>query len=302
MPTDNHRDWYARFDKDLNLCSPLEVEVEKARGAFLIEPCRAYEFNNKGYSIAWTVNSFEGQRRTRENLKRILSWPVDIDTGNKPEMLEKIIKIAYPSKIVETKKGFHLYYDAVDASVDSYAEIVVDRLCYYFGADESLKDVTKLLRVPGFDHLKNPSEPFLVKEICSHDVKYTEAQMRYIFKLPQEHEDNLETKKEARKAFEHDDGLWDRIYNLDCEEALLRISGADFVGYEAFTFSRSNRGKKQIIVNGKGTGCWLDKEKRIGSTKKGGPTISNWIRWYGHTWSEVVKIMKKEFPELWTRS
>lgn len=269
--------------------------------ALEIVPMEASKWNEQGFGIFWAVQDFGNQPRQKKFLKKINSWCIEMDSGTKDQQLEKLERAPYPSSVIETKRGFHVYYNAEDAVAENYQEIVQDRLIPYFKADPNAKDICRILRVPGFKHLKNPKEPFEVKEIFKCDVRYTERQMRFNFKLNEKEEKLSRAKQELRKEFKTEgDDLWEKVYNLDCEAALERLSGKACVSYENFSFRRVTSGNLNIFVDNKAMSCWIDgNTKKIGSLDKGGPTIAQWLRWYGHSWRDTIEILKMEFPELW---
>jgi hypothetical protein len=133
------------------------------QGFTRIKRSDAHDWNQKGYGIFQTVNWFIGPRR-KSKLQGINAWAVDIDTGSKEQMLLKIHQGLIPTLVVETKRGYHLYWKAKDGSERTWKAIVWDRLVPFYGADRNAKDLCRTLRVPGFLHQKDLANPFLVKE------------------------------------------------------------------------------------------------------------------------------------------
>lgn len=285
------RDWYRIH------------ESTKNSGAIKLAPREATDWNKSGWGIFHTVNQFSGPRR-KENLTHINAWAIDIDRGNKDEQLERIENAPlWPSLVVETRNGFHVYWNALHASQEHYEAIVVGRLIPYFGADEKAKDMARLLRVPGYYHQKDPTHPYLISVRSWNNCSYSENDMLYAFPISEEKKKELEIKKELRIALKKEEStagdLWEGVYNIDCEAALQKLSGSPHVKGETYTFRRVSSGNLNIYVNGKSTSSWIDKNKRIGSMNGGGPTVFNWLKWFGKSNAEVVQIMKEVFPELW---
>lgn len=258
-----------------------------------------------GYGIFATVNSFNGPRR-KENLTRINAWAIDMDDGTKQQMHDKLEAfIAPPSLIVETKRGYQAYWFARDARPECWDYIVLERLVPHFGSDANARDLCRILRVPGFLHLKDPADPFPVMKVWQHKVFYTEHQFVNLLEkeLPwrpskQRHAAHLAEARASSPTFSASDTLWDAIWNLNCEEGLGRLSGHWAVGGEAYTFRRTTRGNLNIFVNGKSTSCFLDESRRIGSLDGGGPTLVQWLRWFKHDWKTVIAVLKEIFPQL----
>lgn len=283
-----HRDWYRIHDSD------------QKSGAIPISPDEAESWNKSGWGIFHTVQLFRGSRK-KENLDRITSWAIDIDKGTKEKQLALMKKSPlYPNLVIESKNGLHIYWNSKNATQETYEAIVLDRLIPFFDADPRAKDVSRLLRVPGFFHVKNPKDPFLVKVLYWNPGRYTEDDMFYAFRLSRAKEQESVVKQELRTAFRvYGDNLWEKVFNLDCEAALTRLSGTTHVFGETYSFKKVSSGNLNIFVNNKSTSCWVDTNKRIGSPNGGGPTIFSWLKWFGRKNSEVVSIMKGEFPELW---
>lgn len=257
--------------------------------------------NQQGWGIFHTVNFFkEGGGRTIENLSRIRAWYVDIDGPDKNLMRERIkASPLEPTAIVETKNGFHLYWFVVDATTELYRKINL-RLVNHYDGDRNATDLARVLRTPGFMHMKNPRDPFFVghPRKPNYELVYTERMMLDAY-APHPDEAGMQKARPAVFVRDPGDNLWERIYNLDQEEALRRVSGWGVVGGEIYTFSPpTRRGTLNIRVNGKQSSCWIDERKRIGSRSKGGPTIYDWLRWFGHSTATCLEIVKDLFPEL----
>jgi hypothetical protein len=277
--------YYARHDVDGG--APFEIQLNEAE-----------RLNAKGYAIFWSVNTFKGARK-KENLVSINSWAIETDAGSKAEQWEVIRSGLVPSLIIETARGFHVYFYAKDATVENFHAIVWDRLVPFYRADDNAKDVSRILRVPGFYHCKDPQNPFLVRVVSQFSISYSEADLLHFYKVPESTKKTVEQRNELRKLFSHaGDDFWERVWAMDCEVALERLSGTKWVNHEEFTFRRTASGNLNIYVNGKGTSCWVDRNGRIGSLSGGGPTIAQWLKWYGHDYREVYRILIEVFPEL----
>jgi hypothetical protein len=282
--------WYRMRDSDPDGVMPVTQQ-------------EAHSWNERQWGIFATVNEFDGPRRIA-NLRRICAWAVDIDDGTKEEQAARIVgSPLWPSLVVETKRGYQVYWRAKDATVPTWNEIVLERLVPYFGADLRARDIARILRVPGFLHWKDPANPFRIRTVWEWDVAYHEAALFDAFTSKAEtekHAEHFEAKAQWRSV--DGDGFWDRLYNFDCAAGLQFMSGHSAVKGERFTFRRVTNGNRNILVNGKGTSCWIDKHGRIGSLDKGGPTLFCWLRWYGHADRECVRVLKELFPELEAKS
>lgn len=264
-----------------------------------VDPNKWNEINLSGYGVFHTVNEFSSTVRRECYLKKLKYFYVDFDSTTKDEQMKKILDFLLPTAVIESKNGYHVYWGIKDDLILEHGlenalkiyKYINSNLCKMMGSDQ-LKDAARLLRTPNFYHMKNKNDPFLVKEVFSNGPSYY-AKDFYAF-LPQEKEKTIETKtiKKDYIAVENEvDEFWRWANSLDCKSSLERLSGSSYVNGEIFEVPI----KGNIKVNGKVSGAWIDKNGLIGSTKNGGPTIVNWLMFYGHSKGEVAKIIKEVF-------
>lgn len=269
-----------------------------------LDEARQWNAPERGFGVFQTVNDFGDGPRRKDHLVRIRAWAVDMDEGTKAEMHARLhASPLVPSLIVETKRGFQAYWCARDGVADHWNAIVLERLVPHFGADRNARDLCRILRVPGFLHLKDPADPFLIRTAWQHHVSYTERQMAAAWPWRCATAERVaEVRAEVAGALPHsgasDDAFWQAVANLDCRDALERLSGTGYVNGERFTFRRVASGNANIFCDGRGTSCWIDASGKIGSLDKGGPFASHWLRWYGNDWPTVVKALKEIYPHL----
>lgn len=277
-----------------------------SRSAIPVSPVDAKRFNTPelGFGIFTTVNAFNGARR-KENLIRINAWAVDMDTGPKTQQQRTLLSSPLvPSMIVETKRGYQAWWGARDGNQEHWNAIVLERLVPFFGADKNARDLCRLLRMPGYLHLKDPADPFRCRIVHRHEVLYTERQIAQAFAWVPDKATQRAAHDSARRAaaaeLNSDPGesLWDAIYRLDCGEGLMRLSGHWAVQGESYKLRPTQRGRFNLFVNGKGCSVFVDEHKRIGSLSGGGPTLAQWLKWYGHDWKTVIAVLKEVFPKL----
>jgi hypothetical protein len=275
--------------------------ARRVDGCFPVGSRDPHELNRDGYGVFVAVNVFRGARRT-SNLVRIRAWAAEIDGGKR--RAERTISRSpiRPSIVVESKRGFHLWFLARDATAENYRAIVGDRLVPFFGADPAVKDIARVLRAPGFYHLKDPSDPFLVRVVDRSGAVYSEREMLEAFPdiggAQRRLRDRQRRARAARAQQVLGGDFWDRAHALDCEMALTRLSGHPAVAGEQYEFHRLGSGKLRIVVNGDPSGCWIDSDGKIGSCDRGGPGVAQWIRWFGHSYREVRRVLVEAFPEL----
>jgi len=193
---------YALHDYDENL---------KRQGAFEIRLEDVQRLNKLGYGIHHLVNNFKGERKATNCIK-INYWIADIDDGTKEKMLENINCLPLkPTIVVETKKGFHCYWRAIDATAENYKEIekgLIKRL----NADVHCTDVCRLLRFPTTFHMKDPSTPFKVKVIQFNKQAFYEKEMLCTYKLPQK--PRVHACQFGNKNDFVDEKNWERLFKV----------------------------------------------------------------------------------------
>ena len=292
------RDFYILKDGGDNSCGAIRVDdVEELQ-----------KYNDDGYGIYWTVNSFTDGIRRESNLKRLNSFYVDIDMGTKESILEKFKYTMGPSRLIETKNGFHAYWDIEDdmiaemgkeKAINLYKQIMKFRIIPFFKGDRNAADVSRILRVPFFLHQKNPDDKFEIRDHEVNNPGYTWRMIEKAFPWEIKPMKTDRLKASLKKDYKFvSDSIWEKIWELDSMDALIRLSGAKYVGGEVFSFNRTSSGNHNILVNGKGTSCWVDSEGKIGSHQNGGPTITQWLKWYNHSYRDVINIIKEIYPEI----
>jgi hypothetical protein len=263
----------------------------------------AEKLNHQGFGIFWTVQKMKDELvRTKANVEKIISWAIDIDAGSKEEQKTRIKKFLTPSLVIETKRGYQVYYNAKDASLENFESIMEDYLLPALDGDRNASDLARVLRAPNFYHLKNPNDPFFVKVVHTSENVYSEEQIKKVFPLTSQQKQTQSIRNEFKREmkFVGGDDVWQKIWNLDCEQALMRLSGTEAVGFETYTFKKAPRGCLNIFVNGQGTSCWIDPQKRIGSKTKGGPSVAQWVNWFHKDYKKTLKFLKQIFPEVFS--
>ena len=88
-----------------------------------------------------------------------------------------------PSLVVETSPGLFYRYWLVDGDwpADEQGRTdfagVMACMCAQYGSDAGAKDISRVLRMPGFLHRNNPDEPHMVRVVGGNRRRYTRAQI-----------------------------------------------------------------------------------------------------------------------------
>src|SRR5690625_806078 len=129
--------------------------------------------NQRGAAVAFAVNETNGHDRTAESITRIRAYFTEIDgiptDQEKQPKLFDLFKIGNlePSAVVETRNGLHAYwYSTGEEPVDpADYKRVNNRIATYHNGDRNALDISRVLRLPGYYHMKNPDAPHPIQVI-----------------------------------------------------------------------------------------------------------------------------------------
>ena len=114
-------------------------------------------YNESLYGVYVTVNKTESKSRKKDDivLARAI-WQEDDGDG-------KEIKLP-PSFTVETSPNKYHRYWIIDGGTTDFErwQMIMDVMVNQYGSDPNAKDLCRVMRLPGFNHVKDPSNPFLV--------------------------------------------------------------------------------------------------------------------------------------------
>nr|WP_213396240.1 AAA family ATPase [Yoonia sp.] len=126
-------------------------------------------YSARGAGIFVTINETDLRGREKHNVTRIRA--VFVDTDGAPQ---EPIDAAIPHIVVESSPGkYHDYWLVKDCPIEAFTPYQI-KLSEIYGTDDGVKDLPRVLRLPGFVHQKIDSKkgligtPFMVKVIdCS---------------------------------------------------------------------------------------------------------------------------------------
>jgi|GEM_PF-2946228 len=121
------------------------------------------ELNKQGAGIFFTPNPCKDGRAEKD--VTAIEWVyVDMDTGTKKEMQAKIkASPIRPDMIIESSRSYHLYW-RVNCNKKEFDQIT-QGLIEFFDGDKAISSTNEVLRFPGFYHMKDPANPFMVNII-----------------------------------------------------------------------------------------------------------------------------------------
>lgn len=115
-------------------------------------------YNQNGYGVFCNINETDGLGRELVNMKCIRAHVVDLDNIiTAVSSYERACNTnPQPSFAVQTSEGkFHIYWRVTPYSGNEYYSFIQRKLRQSYDGDKSVIDSSRVLRVPGFYHLKN---------------------------------------------------------------------------------------------------------------------------------------------------
>lgn len=154
------------------------------------------QYNREGYCVYITVNETDGPKRRKENIIRARAiWVEDDNVQENGFRTDFPIE---PSLIVESSKGkYHYYWFTSTKKIDEWNQVMKTMVISH-GCDNKAKDISRVLRLPGFKHNKDPKNPFLTRIVANSGKRYLWQQIRTHFPPFQETEQTKEKEKEFK--------------------------------------------------------------------------------------------------------
>lgn len=143
-----------------------------------------------GAGVFMAVNEMRGEWRNTESVASIRTYYADLDdldAETKPGGLETLLDAELrPSAVVESKNGFHAYWFASEGEDLSLYRQIELGIRDHFGACPRALDAARVLRAPGFPHLKNRDDPYMVRVVHLEDTNYTAGELASAYRPPDE--------------------------------------------------------------------------------------------------------------------
>jgi hypothetical protein len=162
------------FDRELECRAIRSKDVRQITGA----PHDVFDsldaLNRSGYDIFVTINETDGKDIKGANVTRVRALFADFD-GSPLSNLDHIpLK---PSFMVNTSLGKHHAYWLIDDCPLDQFKPMQQKLAQILDSDPAVCDLGRIMRVPGFYHLKG--DPFMVTIDCPEQVnRYSFADMK----------------------------------------------------------------------------------------------------------------------------
>jgi hypothetical protein len=137
-----------------------------------------------GMAVFVMVNAGDLQGRRSENVTSLRALFVDDDKGLLPPDSMQLAALP-PTLTVRTRKGWHHYWVLVPGEALSAFTSAQAALAAHFRTDPAVKDLARVMRLPGFLHQKDPSNPVLVQLVRAGSERYRIADVLKAYPAPQ---------------------------------------------------------------------------------------------------------------------
>jgi len=133
--------------------------------------------NKKGAGVFFTVNKTDLKGRSRDHITKVRAVFIDLDGTPLPRSFD-----LQPHAIINTSPNkYHCYWLVDDMHLETFT-LYQQALAKKFNSDPCVKDLSRVMRVPGFYHCKK--SPYPIKIVSLHDLKpYCKNEIRDVFKL-----------------------------------------------------------------------------------------------------------------------
>lgn len=121
-------------------------------------------YQAQGFGVFVNVNEMDGNGLTLANVQSIRAHVIDLDNLASQQNYERASQFnPAPSFAVQSSPGrFHVYWAVQPYVGNERATWINRRLRQQFDGDKAIVDPSRVLRLAGTLHLKNPSQPHLV--------------------------------------------------------------------------------------------------------------------------------------------
>lgn len=138
--------------------------------------------NELGHGVFVMVNEGDGQGRKGENVVAVRAVFID-DDGDGP-VHSPSTEAAPPSMVVQSKRGPQSYWVLQPGEPKEAFTPAQVALAKHFGTDPKVKDLPRVMRLPGFFHQKNRQSPYLVTIKEVRPVRYTIKEVMAAYPAP----------------------------------------------------------------------------------------------------------------------
>lgn len=164
------------YDEDNDEEKQKPENKNKALSTPHFDPLKMRQKQREGCGGFFSPNPFADARKIEKSLgvqagyldgdcaKEGDGTSVEVIAERKMEMYRALTAFRLrPHSIIDTKNGLHPIWKfkrMTGAEATTLFDEMEETLIHLFGADKGAKDITRVLRLPGSDHLKDPQHPY----------------------------------------------------------------------------------------------------------------------------------------------
>lgn len=148
------------------------------------------EQNARGAGVFVTINETDGQGRKTANVTRVRALFADFDNPPPGTLARLKGDTMPPTLIVESSAGKYHAYWAVDGDMPlEHFKPLQRAIAQHWGSDAAVCDLSRVMRLPGFQHLKGEPQPVRLIECDGHRYSPEQLASRYpvAASVPSEH-------------------------------------------------------------------------------------------------------------------
>lgn len=134
--------------------------------------------NNEGFDVYVTVNETTGPARKKENIKRCRAIWVEDDNKREAPRTDFPIK---PSMVVQSSPGKYHYYWLTSTTKFEEWDAVMQTMVDKWGCDPQARDISRVMRLPGFKHRKDLKSDIVCQLIESEGTIHSWLSLKSIF-------------------------------------------------------------------------------------------------------------------------
>lgn len=197
--------------------------------------------NAQGAGVFVTINETDGQGRKASNVTRVRAVFADFDAPEPDTMARLQADPLPPSIIVESSAGkWHAYWLADGLELADFKPLQ-QRIAGHWGSDPAVCDLSRVMRLPGFQHLKGEPQPVTLVEVSGERYSAADLHARYAPAQPPLEAPQRPAVASAGALSTYAEGALD--------SALERITGAA-EGTRNATLNREAFGLAQLVASG----------------------------------------------------
>lgn len=118
------------------------------------------DYNSRGYGIFASINAMDGRGQDLVNVECIRTHVIDLDSPTAVADYGRAVSWGGAFAVQSSPNKFHVYFPVQPYTGNDFYSLHQRKLNQLFNADKKVIDATRVMRVPGFFHLKE--QPVLV--------------------------------------------------------------------------------------------------------------------------------------------